>query len=184
MPRVARLQFNWSVFKSGLNAFILRDVLLALPSDTKVTGFSNDYLLNVDEIMIESSSFIDTPMGQRSPTIIVHMKTGSGGVVWFDRLDMSAATGATSCGCGVCYTCLTGSPAPILTTPPTPSPWAQSISTNPSGINISLPQGIVTKFMGIDVGLAQGCNHDWKIYDSGFSRDEYCTKCPAKRDVC
>lgn len=28
---------------------------------------------------------------------------------------------------------------------------------------------------------ALGCNHDWKVYNSGFTIDNYCAKCNAKR---
>jgi hypothetical protein len=33
------------------------------------------------------------------------------------------------------------------------------------------------------IGPAKGCVHDIKIYDSGFTRERYCTKCTWKEKI-
>lgn len=182
MDKVAILVFKYiDLHQKNINVHVLRDILGALPSDSKIVNILSSSITVDSNILVESNSFIDTKMYSNLPEIIINLsKDPVTGVTSFDSLDMSAALAAyngppsqqvvhhSTCPCSICSL-----PTPNASRVPTTSNWSKSILK--SAI-FSLARPNIGGFVG-------GCNHEWKMYNglTGMNNFEYCTKCNEKK---
>lgn len=187
MAKYANITFSLSIFANGnLDIYLLRDILMALPSDTKIVGMGDSMSTYTCFMRVESNSFIDTTPAGILPEIQINFKkNGHSGGIYLDSLDYSAALGkpplpAQKCNCGVCYHCVMQAPSPVPLSSSSPNYAVPSNSPPPSG------SGYNRIFIAPDPSTFitnASCSHKWKIYDSGWRREEFCELCPEKRDV-
>lgn len=191
MARTAKISFPHS--NRSLSVFDLKDILMDLPSDSKIIGMVTSFPTYSDLLLIESASFKDTQMGDPYPEIIVHFKPSVfGSTPVYDSLDMSAAlANYVACACGKCFTCVTGSPVPVLTASNVKnSPKVAGTYTLPGAINPffglnptngSIDVGIGFSIAGTNTGGFTGaCKPDWKDYLGLNDSYKYCTRCNKK----
>ncbi len=183
MAKRAKIEF---VFGSlHLDIFLLKDILMSLPSDTKIVGFhSQSY---IDQIHVESSSFRDIQAGQMLPNILVNFKNNPMGVPYLDSVDMSQALAAYNqaptpttlmnstapCSCNnytICSPCINAATSSTVPAAYPPAPTYKGVGT----VSFSLAGTNTAGFTG-------GCQHDWKTYDSSWSKYDFCTKCNEKK---
>lgn len=178
MAKIARVLFLGAhFFNHTFSIELFEDVLDELPIDTKIVGMGTDSATAEGFLKVWSDDFKDTPPLGKIPEIFIDLQIDPVTSKYYvANVDMSAALATTSsnnsCGCGKCYHCVMGITPPHLQVNLSPS---QAVAPAPGNFVFSPDD-----FLGIRAGF---CNHEWKIYDSGFSRDEYCTKCPEKRKI-
>lgn len=206
MAKQAYIKFHDDDLENGLlDSVGIIELFGYLPNGTKLVSTHQDYHSHQTWFYFMSDSFIDSAPTVSMPQIVVNLKTipGTPGKVYIDSLDMSAALAAyqpqgapTTCtrqGCvpgSPCFMCAVNanavtvgvSPGSSLPTHATPSPWGQVAggSISYSGPPPTMFYGNIPKRTGYST-VPTVCAHDWKIYDSGWRVETYCTKCPEKK---
>lgn len=182
--KLAHIKFSFlTILNQGLDIFLLRDILMSLPSDTKLYSIFFDNSSTFYYLTITSNSFIDEKPGTDSPEILVHLVQNPSKTGWLlASLDMSAALPAcalqkaynpvclSGTNCGICSVCVPGSFPSIV--PPTFTKTMSPNFTIPSEYSLA---GTNTG------GFTGGCNHSWKNYQGLNESFEYCVTCNEKK---
>lgn len=179
--KLARIKFSSSTLvNEQIDIFLLKDILMSLPSDSKVVGMYFDKTNLKNYLTIVSNSFIDEKPGTDLPEILVHLVQNPPKTGWsLDFLDMSAALQVHQTqqvynpvclgghlGCGICSNCVQLISPPIV--PPT---FTKTMSPNLT----------LRELAGINTGgFTGGCNPDWKDYLGLNQSYKYCSKCNKK----
>lgn len=183
--KAARVKFsNSTLYKQEIDIFLIKDILMALPSDSKVVGMDYDINSHNNYLTVLSSSFVNTPFGQYFPEILVHLVQNPSKTGWLlDSLDMSVALQVYQTqqvynpvclggplGCGICSNCVQLISPPIV--PPT---FTRTMSPN---FTIPSEYSLAGTNTG---GFTGGCNHSWKNYQGLNESFEYCVTCNEKK---
>lgn len=77
--RLANLQFQRDVVRSGLEADVLGDLLYTLPADAHVVGFSEDLFTQTINIVVQSDRFPEQVIGQELPSFTAKIEVDEDG---------------------------------------------------------------------------------------------------------